>query len=171
MDVAHSNDGDTSYGDDEFAVFLDPLDVAFGALVDAVDDAHSVAGVVLGRVSAEVPHVSTGIGRGHEDEGAHLSVADYTRFASIGIRVVHEHVIVVALERHQPRLRAPHEHERRDELHLGIGQVPALVLLNGVVRHVGLDAFRLEQGLEIHHAVVEDLKGVPVESRGGWFDN
>ncbi len=171
MDVAHCDDGDTGHGDDEFAVFFDPLDVAFGTLVDAIDDAHSVAGVVLGRISAEVPHVTTGIGRGHEDEGAHLHVANHARLAGLGIRVVHERIVVVALERHQPRLRAPHEHERRNELHLGIGQVPTLILLDGVVRHVGLDAFRLEQRFEIHHAVVEDLKGVPVESRGGWFDN
>ncbi len=104
MNVTHRDDSDAGHGDDEFAVFFDPLDVAFGALVDAVDDAHAVAGVVLGRICAKVPHVTTGIGRGHEDKGAHLHVANHARLSGLGIRVVHERIVVVALERHQPRL-------------------------------------------------------------------
>ena len=170
MDVTHRDHGDAGHGDDELAVFLDALDVAFGTLVDAVGHAHAVADVVLRRVGAEIPDVPAGIGGGHEDEGAHLGVADGTGLVGPGLGVVHEIPAMLRLEMHEPVGRAAHEHQRRDQLLLDIGQAAALVALDGVVRHVGLDAFRLEQGFQVHDPVVEYLQGVPVESFGGRFD-
>ena len=170
MDVTHRDHGDAGHGYDQFAVFLDALDIPFGTLVDAVGHAHPVADMVLRRIGTEILDVPTGVSGGHEDEGAHLGITDGPGLVGPGLRVVHEVPVVLRLEMNEPVGCAAHEHQRRDQLLLDISQAAVLVCLDGMVRHVGLDAFGLEQGLQVHDPVVEHLEGVPVESFGGWFN-
>ena len=170
MDVTHRYNGDTGHGNDQFAVFLDALDIPLGTFVDSIGHAHPVADVVLRRIGTEILDVPTGVGGGHEDEGAHLGIADGPGLVGPGLRVVHEVPIVLRLEMHEPVGCAAHEHQRRDQLLLDIGQAPCVVLLHGVERDIGLDAFAVKQRLEVHDSVVEYLQGVPVESLGGRFD-
>ena len=167
MDVADRDDGDAGHGDDEFAVFLDAFDVAFGAFVDAVGHAHAVARVVLRRVGAEVLHVAARLSGGDEDERAHLLVADGPGRLALGIRVVHEILVVAVLEVHEPFLLAAHEHQRGDQLLLFVDQPPGVQPLHGMDRDIGLDALMLEEGLDMDHPVVENLEGVPMESGRG----
>ena len=131
---------------------------------------YPVADVVLRRVGTEILDGPAGIGGGHEDEGTHLCIADGPGLVGPCLRVVHEVPVVRQFELHEPVGRAAYEHQRRDQLLLNIGQAAALVGLDGMVRHVRLDAFGLEQGLQVHDPVVEYLQGVPVESLGGRFD-
>lgn len=142
MDVTDRDHGDAGHGDDELAVLLDALDEAFGALVDAVDNAHVVARVVLRRIGAEIFHVASGVRRGHQDEGAHLAVADGTGLVGLSFRVVHEILVVIVFELHQPLLGTAHEEQGRDELLLLVGEAAAIELLDGVDRDIGLDACR-----------------------------
>ena len=169
MDVTDRDDGDAADGHDELAVLLDALDVAFGARVDATRHAHAVARVVLGRVGAEVRGVAAGVGRGDEDEGPHLLVADGPGGLFLRGRVVHKVLVVVVLEIDQPLLLAADEHQGRDERHFFVGEPPVFVGLDGVDGDVTLDPGR-QQGLEIDDPVVEHLEGVPVGSVRGWFD-
>ena len=170
MDVTHRDHGDAGHGYNQFAVFLDALDIPLGTLVDAVGHAHPVADVVLRRVGTEILDVPAGIGGDHEDEGAHLDIANGTGTVGPGLGVVHEVRIVFMLELHEPLRSTPHEHQRRDQLLLDIGQAPCVVLLHGVERDIGLDTFAVKQRLEVNDSVVEYLQGVPVESLGGRFD-
>ena len=170
MDVTHCDDSDAGHGYDQFAVFLDALDIPLGTLVDTIGHAYPVADVVLRRIGTEILDIPAGIGGGHEDEGAHLGIVDGPGLVGPGLRVVHEVPVVLQFELHEPVGRAAYEHQRRDQLLLDIGQAAALVGLDGMVRHVRLDAFGLEQGLQVHDPVVEHFEGVPVESFGGWFD-
>ena len=170
MDVAHGHDGDAGHGHDELAVFLDALDVAFGALVDAVDHAHAVARAIFRRVGAEILDVPAGVGRGHQDEGAHLIVADGPGFAALRFCVEHKVLVVFVLELDEPFPGAADKEQRGDQLLLDIGQAAAFVLLDGMHRDIGLGALCFEQGLEIDHAVPEHLQGVPVKAVGGWID-
>ena len=168
MDVADRDDGDTGHGDDELAVLLDTLDVAFGAFVDAVGHAHAVARVVFRRVGAEILHVAARLGGGDEDERAHLLVADGSGRLALGVRVVHKVLVVALLEIDEPFLLAAHEHQRGDQLLLLVDQPPGVQPFHGVDGDIGLDALVLEEGLDVDHAVVEHLECVPVESFGGW---
>ena len=171
MDVTDRDDGDAGDGDDEFAVFLDALDVAFGAFVDAVDYAHTVARVILGRIGAEVFDVTAGVGRGDEDEGSHLVVADDAgNVVSVRVfdGVVHEVRVVRLLELPEPVFCAANEEERRDELLLDVAELAFVVFFDGVDRDVALDA-RRDGGLEVDHAVVEHFECVPVEALGRRF--
>ena len=170
MDVTHRDHGDAGHGYDQFAVFLDALDIPLGTLVDAVGHAHPVADVVFRRVGTEILDVPAGVGGGHEDEGAHLSIADGPGLVGPGLRVVHEVPVVRQFELHEPVGRATDEHQRRNQLLLDIGQAPCVVLLHGVERDIGLDTFAVKQRLEVHDSVVEYLQSVPVESLGGRFD-
>ena len=170
MDAADRHHGDAGHGDDQLAVLLDALDVALGAFVDAVDHAHAVAGVVFRRVGAEILHVAARVGRGHEDERAHLAVGHRARLAAARLRVVHEHVIVFALELLQPRSLAADEHQRGDQLRLDVAELPLVIRLDGVQRDIALQALGKE-GFEIDHAVVKHLEGVPVETFRGWLDD
>ena len=171
MDVTDRDDGDAGDGDDEFAVFLDALDVAFSTFVDAVDHAYSVARVVLGCIGAEVFDVAAGIGRGDEDEGSHLVVADDAGNV-VPVRVfdgvVHKVCVVRLLELPEPVFGAADEEERRDELLLDVAELAFVVFFDGVDRDVTLDA-RRDGGLEVDHAVVEHFECVPVEALGGRF--
>ena len=171
MDVTDRDDGDTGDGDDELAVFLDALDVAFGAFVDAVNHAHAVARVVLGRVDAEVLDVTAGVGRGDEDEGSHLVVADDAgNVVSVRVfdGVVHEVRVVRLLELPEPVFGTADEEERRDELLLDVAELAFVVFFDRVDRDVALNA-RRDGGLEVDHAVVEHFECVPVEALGGRF--
>ena len=169
MNVTDRDDGDAGDGDDEFAVFLDALDVAFGACVDTAGHAHAVARVVLGRVGAEVLRVAAGVGGGDEDEGAHLVVADGAGLALLGLGVVHEVLVVVVLEADEPLRGAADEEERGDELLLDVLEATGVEFLDGVDGEIALHS-RGQQGLEVDDPVVEHLEGVPVESVRGWFD-
>ena len=171
MDVTDRDDGDAGDGDDEFAVFLDALDVAFGAFVDAVDHTHAVARMVLGRVGAEVLDVAAGVGRGDEDEGSHLVVADDAgNVVSVRVfdGVVHEVRVVRLLKLPEPVFSTADEEERRDELLLDVAELAFVVFFDGVDRDVTLNA-RRDGGLEVDHAVVEHFECVPVEALGGRF--
>ena len=168
MDVTDRDDGDTGHGDDEFAVLLDALDVAFGAFVDAVGHAHAVARVVFRRVGTEVLDVAACVGGGHQDERAHLRVADGAGGLLPGLRVVHEILVVALLEINQPALLAAHEHQRGDQLLLDVGQAAGLEVLDRVDRDISLHARCFEQGLHVNDAVVEHLERVPAQAfRGG----
>jgi hypothetical protein len=172
VNVTDRDDGDAADGHDKFAVLLDALDVTLGARVDAAGHAHAVARVVLGRVGAEILDVAAGVGRGDEDEGPHLLVADGTgNVVSVQVldRVVHEVRAVVALEADEPLRGAAHEHQRGDEGLLGVAQAAVLVRFDGVDGDVAFDPCR-QQGLQVDDPVVEHLEGVPVESVRGWFD-
>ena len=171
MDVTDRDDGDAGDGDDELTVFLDALDVAFGALVDAVDHAYAVARVVLRRVGTEVLDVASGVRRGDEDEGSHLVVADGAGDV-VSVRVfdgvVHEVLVVRLLELPEPVFGTADEEDRRDELLLDVAELAFVVFFDRVDRDVGLNA-RRDDGLEIDHAVVEHFECVPVEAFGGRF--
>ena len=171
MDVTDRDDGNAGDGDDEFAVFLDPLDVALGTLVDTVNHAHAIARVVLRRIRAEILHVATGIGRGHEDEGAHLCIVNHPGFAGPGLRIEHEIPVVLVFEVDQPLRRATHEHQRRNQLFLDIRQATALIPFFSMVRYIRLDTFGIKQGFEVDDPVVEYFQGVPVVSFGGGIDD
>ena len=172
VDVTDRDDGDAADGHDELAVLLDALDVALGARVDAARHAHAVARVVLRRVGAEVRGAPPSLCRGDEDEGAHLLVADRAGDV-VPVRVlggvVHEVLVVVALESDEPLGVAAHEHQRGDEGLLGVAQAAVLVGLDGVDGDVALDPGR-QQGLEVDDPVVEHLEGVPAESVRRGFD-
>ena len=169
MNVTDRDDGDAGDGDDEFAVFLDAFDVAFGAFVDAVDDAYAVACVVLGGIGSEVLDVASGVGGGDEDEGAHLVVADGAGFAGLRVGVVHKVLVVVVFEADEPFFAAADEEERGDELLLDVGEAAGVEFLDGVDGDVTLDS-RREEGFEVDDPVVEHLEGVPVGAVEGWFD-
>ena len=169
MDVTNRDDSDAGDGDDEFAVFLDALDVAFGTCVDAAGHAHAVARVVLGRVGAEVLYVAAGVGRGDEDEGSHLFVPDGAGLPLLGLGVVHEVLVVVVLELDEPLRGAADEEERGNELLLDVLEAAGVEFLDGVDGDVALNS-RRQEGFEVDDPVVEHLEGVPVESVGGWFD-
>ena len=169
MDVTDRDDGDAGDGDDEFAVLLDALDVAFRARVDAARHAHAIARVVLGRVGTEVLGIAARLGGGNQDEGAHFLVPDGPGGLFLRGRVVHEVLVVIVLEVDEPLLLAADEHERGDERLFLVGEPSLLVGLHGVEGDVALDPGR-QQGLEVDDPVVEHLEGVPVESVRGWFD-
>ena len=168
MDVTDRDDGDAADGHDELAVLLDALDVALGARVDAARHAHAVARVVLRRVGAEVLDAPPGIGRGDEDEGAHLLIADRAGDI-VPVRVlggvVHEVLVVVALESDEPLGVAANEQQRGDQLLLFVRQLAPVVPLDGVYGEVALHAVG-QEGLEEDDPVVEHLEGVPVEAFG-----
>ena len=170
MDVTDCNHGDACYGNNEFPVFLDALDVTFGPLVDAVGHADAVADVILGCIGAEIPDIPAGVGGCHEDERAHLLIADGTRQPALGLGVVHEILIVAALEFAQPLSGATHEKQRRDQLLLDIGQAAAVELLHGMDRDIRLLPLMFKQGFYIHDPVVEHLEGVPVKAFRRRFD-
>ena len=169
MNVTDRNNRNAGDGDDEFAVFLDALDVAFGSCVDASDHAHAVARVILRRICPEIHSPAPGVRRGDEDEGAHLVVSDGAGLAGLRVGVVHEVLVVVVFEVDQPLLFAADEHQRGDERFFLIGQLPLLVGLDGVDGDVALES-RREEGFEVDDPVVEHLEGVPVGAVGGWFD-
>ena len=143
MNVTDRDDGDSGDGDDEFAVFLDALDVTFGAFVDAVDDAYAVACVVFGCIGSKVLDVAAGVGGGDEDEGAHLVVADGAGFAGLRVGVVHKVLVVVVFEVDEPFFAAADEEERGDERFFLVGQSSLLVGLDGVDGDVVLESRRL----------------------------
>ena len=170
MDVTDRHHGDSGHGDDEFAVLLDALDVPFRPFVDPVDHPHAVAGVVFGCIRPEIPDIASGIGRGHQDERAHLFVPDGPRLAGLRLHIVHKDLIVNPFEIHKPLLGATHEQLRGDELLFDIDQASAVELLDGVQGDIRLHARRFQQGLQIDHPVVEHLEGVPMEAFGRGFD-
>ena len=173
MDVTDRDDGDAADGHDELAVLLDALDETLGTLVDAVDHAHAVARVVLGSVRTEVRGPAAGVRGRNEDEGPHLLVADWTGDV-VPVRVlggvVHEVLVVVALESDEPLGVAAHEHQRGDEGFLLIRQLSPVMPLDGVDGNVALNPGR-QQGFEVDDPVVEHLEGVPVEAFGGGIGN
>ncbi len=172
MNVTDRDDGDAGDGDDEFAVFLDALDVAFGARVDAAGHAHAVARVVLGRVGAEVLRVAARVRRGDEDEGAHLVIPNGPGDIVSGRildGVVHEVLVVLVLEVDEPLRGAADEEERGDELLLDVLEAAGVEFLDGVDGDVTFNS-RRQEGFEVDDPVVEHLEGVPVESVRGWFD-
>ena len=163
MDVADRHHGDAGHGDNQLTVFLDALDVAFSAFVDAVDHAYVVAGVILGRVSAEILGLPPGVGGGHQNEGTHLHIGNDPGLLGFRPGVVHEVVRVLPFEVLQPFLGAVHEHQRGDQLLLLVLEPPLLILLDGVVRHIGLHALHFPEGLQVHNPVVKHLQGVPIQ--------
>ncbi len=170
MDVTDCNHGDTGHGNNELPVFLDALDVAFGPFVDAVGHADAVADVILRRIGSEILDIPAGVGGCHQDERVHLLIADGARLPALGFGVIHEILIVAALEFAKPLLAATHEKQRRDQLLLNIGQAAAVELLHGMDRDICFHTLVFKQGFNIHDPVIEHLEGVPVKAIRRGFD-
>ena len=134
------------------------------AMAKEVDEAREAGDSVGGAIECVCTGLPAGIGGSHQDERAHLLVADGARLPALGFGIVHEILIVAALEIAKPLFGATHEKQRRNQLLFDIGQAAAVELLHGMDRDIRLLSLVFKQGFYIHDPVVEHLEGVPVKA-------
>ncbi len=160
-DVGDRDDDDALDGDQQLAVFLDPLDHAFRALEGAFGDADLFArlevellGIGAHQGLADEVDVAAVGRRGDQDEHPHLLFGDGGRLGAVCATVDHQLGEVVLLEGLEGVRRGPHEKE-------GGGQLD-WALTASLQCHVGLGTFLLGFFLDAEDAVVENADGVPV---------